>query len=164
MKTYAAISSAPSRGTALLEVLLCSFILATGVLAVLNMQTLALGTTRASEHLMRAEWLLNDMLERMKANPSGFAAALEIWPTGHILARCETLSGCTAEQLAAHDLARWYQRLAEWLPGGYGEINPARWAEFPQTARLYLVHVRWQGNDPGDSHAAMPGSSAMVAL
>ncbi|MBC55099.1 MAG: type IV pilus modification protein PilV [Gammaproteobacteria bacterium] len=164
MKACAVIRPSLSRGIALLEVLLCSFILATGILAVLNMQALALGTAQTSAHLMRAEWLLNDILERMKANPTGFSAALESGAGGGLLGRCETLNGCTAAQLATHDLAQWQQRLTEWLPGGHGEIQPANWADFPSSATLYHVQVRWHGNDAGRGDAPVPRSSAMVAL
>lgn len=164
MKTLVTISTGASRGIALLEVLLCSFILATGILAVLNMQTLALGTVQSSTHLLRAEWLLNDMLERMKANPSGFAAALATGPNGRVVEHCETLSGCTVRELAAHDLAGWQQQLAELLPEGYGEIEPATIPDFPSTAALFRVRVRWQGSDQGNGYMPAPVSGAIVVL
>jgi len=164
MKTLAAIRSGPIQGVALLEVMLCSFLLASGLVAVLSMQTLALGNAQTSGHLLRAEWLLNDMLERMKANPSGFIATLAAEPNGRVRGHCESISGCTAEELAAHDLARWHQRLAELLPGGYGEIRPATLPGFPLAARLYQVRVRWQGNDQDYGFASAPDSSGMVAL
>lgn len=164
MKTPVTITIGTNRGIALLEVLLCSFILATGVLAVLNMQTLALGTVQSSAHLLRAEWLLNDMLERMKANPPGFAAALATGPNGRVSEYCETVSGCTVRELAAHDLAVWHQRLAALLPGGYGEIEPATIADFPSTAVLFRVRVRWQGSDQNNGYMSAPVSSAIVVL
>lgn len=164
MKTFISISTGASRGIALLEVLLCGFILTSGILAVLNMQALALGTVQSSTHLMQAEWLLNDMLERMKANPSGFAAALTSGPNGRVFEHCETVSGCTVRELAAHDLAGWQQRLAELLPEGYGEIEPATIPDFPSTAVLSQVRVRWQGSEQGNGDMSAPVISAIVVL
>lgn len=161
MKSRPAIRPGSSQGIALLEVLLCSFILATGIMAVLNMQTLALGAAQGNGHLLRAEWLLHDMLERMKANPSGFSTALAANPTGVILERCESPGGCSTAELAAHDLARWHRRLAELLPGGYGEIEPATVTGFPPAVELYRVHVSWQVSD---GYSPAPGSSAIVVL
>jgi type IV pilus assembly protein PilV len=164
MKAPAPVSFGPGRGLALLEVLLSSFILATGLLAVLNMQTLAVGTAQTNGHLLQAEWLLHDMLERIKANPSGFGVALAAWPDGQSDARCESPTGCTTTELAAHDLAGWQRRLAERLPGGYGEIEPVTMAEFPLPAATYRVSVRWLGSGNNDGDAQLPASSGIVVL
>lgn len=154
---------------ALLEVLISSVIMATGMLAMLSMQTLALGTTLANSHLLQAEWQLNDLLERMKANPEGFAASLPTHPRGHVTMQCETVPGCSPAELAAHDLARWHQRLEALLPAGYGEISAATIEDYPLSARVYRVRVRWLGQDGrsregGGGAVQMPVSSGIVAL
>lgn len=148
----------------MLEVLLSSFILATGILAALNMQTLAVGTAQTNGHLLQAEWLLIDILERIKANPSGFSVALAAWPDGQSDARCESPTGCTTTELAAHDMAGWQRRLAERLPGGYGEIEPVTMAEFPSPVAAYRVSVRWLGSENSGGDAQMPVSSGIVVL
>ncbi len=164
MKIHAARRAGFARGIALLEVLICSFILATGIVAVLNMQTLAVGVTLNSGHLLQAEWLLNDILERIKANPSGYQVALATGADGHVHDYCETLTACSAAELAEHDLARWQQRLAERLPGGYGTIEPVALPAFPPAARPYRVRVHWQGSIHGHGPASSPVSSGIVVL
>ena len=149
------------QGIALIEVLLSSFIMTTGILAVLSMQTMALARAQTNSHLLQAEWLLNDMLERMKANPSGFAISLQARPQGLVKAQCETMSGCSPAELAAHDLARWHHRVVSLLPAGNAEIRSMTVAGYPESARAYQVFVRWQ-KDQGT--LAMPVSSGIVVL
>jgi Tfp pilus assembly protein PilV len=143
---------------------LASFILGTGILAVLNMQALALSTSQNNSHLLRAEWLLNDMLERMKANPFGFLTALQLLPEGKINAQCESAPGCSPEELAAHDLARWRQRLTASLPEGHGEIEATTIAGYSHSARVFRVTVRWQGSRGSGRATQMPDSSGIVVL
>lgn len=152
-----------ARGVALLEVLLSSFIMATGMLAMLSMQTLALGTAQRNADLLQAEWLLNDMLERMKANPGGFVLALQAVPEGRVTALCETLSACSPYELAAHDLASWHYRLETLLPAGHGEISVMQIPGYPPASRVYRVRVRWQGQHGGGARQ-IPASSGIVVL
>lgn len=135
--------------------------MATGVLTVLSMQTLALSRTLANTHLLQAEWLLNDMLERMKANPAGFASSLSDQPTGQLTPQCETVSGCSPVQLAAHDLAYWYQRVETLLPGGGADVVPATLDGFPDSTPAYQLRVHWQN---GQDALTMPVSSGVVVL
>lgn len=151
-------------GMALLEVLISSLIVATGILAVLSMQTQALATTQTNRHFLQAEWLLNDMLERMKANPAGFAQSLENTPQGEITVACETSVGCSSTELAAHDLAQWYWRLEALLPAGRGEIALTSLAGFPDAARVYRVLVQWHGSKDDSHIGSIPHSSAIVVL
>ncbi|OFE11031.1 type IV pilus modification protein PilV [Pseudohongiella acticola] len=151
-------------GIALFEVLLTSFILAAGILAVLNMQAMAVATSQNNSHQQRAEWLLHDMLERMKANPQGFWHALQVSPDGEPNAQCLTMTGCSPAELAAHDLANWQQQLVETLPVGSGEIKSTTLAGYPHTARAYRVSVHWQGSQGSGSATQRPDSSAIVVL
>lgn len=153
-----------SGGMALVEVLLSSLLVTTGMLAVLSMQTQALATAQSNRQFMQAEWLLNDMLERMKANPGGYARALTSTAQGEVNVACETPAGCSSMALAAHDLALWYGRLESSLPAGHGEITPTSMPGFPDAASVYRVLVQWH-DYAGDSHgAAMPHSSSIVVL
>lgn len=151
-------------GTALLEVLLSSFIIATGVAAILTMQTLGTATTQANRHFLQAEWLRNDMLERMKANPAGFAAALTNMPQGQVSADCESRVGCSYSELAAHDLAQWHRRLQSLLPSGHGEIEPTTMTGYPDAASVFSVRVSWQGSERDKAVAALSVSSGIVVL
>ena len=153
--------SGKGQGIALVEVLLSGFIMTTGILAELSMQTMALARAQTNSHLLQAEWLLSDMLERMKANRSGFVISLQVLPRGLVKAQCETVSGCSPAELAAHDLARWYHRVATLLPTGNVEIRPVTVAGYPESARTYQVFVRWQTDQ---DTWAMPVSSGIVVL
>lgn len=155
--------SGRARGVALLEVLVSSFIMATGMLAMLSMQTLALGTAQRNADLLQAEWLLNDMLERMKANPGGFVLALQAQPGGRVNTLCETLSACSPAELALHDLANWYHRLETLLPAGHGEISVLEIPGYPPSSRVYRVRVGWQGQQGGGARQ-IPASSGIVVL
>ena len=155
--------SKPGRhgGIALIEVLISSFIMATGMLAVLSMQTMALSRVQANTQLLQAEWLLNDMLERMKGNPLGFASVLPARPGGQQMAHCQTRTGCSPAELAAHDLVRWHERIETLLPGGRGEVLPVSLTVYPEGKPIYQVRVVWQ---LGQGDLQMPVSSGLVAL
>ncbi|HDZ10294.1 type IV pilus modification protein PilV [Pseudohongiella sp.] len=164
MKTSSVNAPQKHCGMALLEVLLSSFIIATGIAAVLSMQALGVGTVQANRHFLQAEWLLYDMIERMKANPAGFAASLANMPQGQVNVDCESRTGCWYIELAAHDLAQWHWQLQSLLPSGRGEIVPTPMAGYPDAARVYRVLVRWHGSEDDEQFASMPLSSGVVVL
>lgn len=150
-------------GFALIEVLTALFIL-TSVL--LGLALLLISVTQHSRELvfqMQALWYVEDMLERVRANP-GFDYAIAYEVTPQPAADCARVI-CSAEHMAIFEVASWkcllagtgnercHRRLADsqeaalcqqWqlpehchaLPGGDGRIAV--------TGRLYRVSVRWQ--------------------
>jgi type IV pilus assembly protein PilV len=112
------------RGFSLLEVMVSLAILAVGLLGMTALQNEALRFNFAAFTDSQAQFLINDMVERIRANPGsslyrlGFA---EPAPTAAI--DCATAT-CTPNQMAAWDLAQWRANIEDsaLLPDGESEI------------------------------------------
>lgn len=160
-KSKIGVKSAP--GFALIEVLTALFILTA---ALLGLALLLISVTQHSRELvlqMQALWYVEDMLERMRANP-GLDYAIAYEATPQPVADCARAL-CSPEQMALFEVASWKCLLAgtgnerchrqltglreaalcqRWqlpehchaLPGGDGRIAVS--------GRRYRVSVRWQ--------------------
>ena len=143
------------RGFTLLEVLIATVIMAVGILGVAGLQVVSLQQNRSS--LLRAEALqiADDILDRMRANPTQSYATVQFTDPPSSSARdCVALS-CSASQMADYDVAQWkclispldpstsdpyaictsFGITGSTLPGGEGEITLVSGAE--------IVKVRW---------------------
>ncbi len=94
-------------GLSLLEVLISALVLSAGLLGLASLQIVGMKTTHNSHQMQQATWLVNDLLEHMRANRTaalagdyGIATDCTAAPT-----QC-TASICTSTQLAAYDLYR----------------------------------------------------------
>ena len=120
-------------GFAMIEVLLAVVILAIGLLAGSRMQILGLNYTQGATSRSYATMAANDILDRMRLNPSatatygGFNSNSTIPPDQG----CAT-NGCNPVQLANHDLRIWarYFRAGDATqaatllpPGAFGTIT-----------------------------------------
>jgi len=95
-------------GFAMIEVLLAVVILAIGLLAGSRMQILGLNYTQAATTRTYATMAANDILDRMRLNPTAKATYNGFNSTGTIPPNqnCVT-NGCNATQLAQEDLRIW---------------------------------------------------------
>jgi len=62
------------------------------------------------------------MGERMRANTAGVTAGNYDEPVPALTAACQLPAGCSAGQMAAHDIAEWITILASNLPAGTGVV------------------------------------------
>lgn len=113
------------KGSALLEALISMVILALGALALLGMQLRTLSETQTGTGRMQAVKLIEDIAERIKANPGTFAERgnyVLAWGAAPVaLANCAA-TACTPVQLASWDLNRWKQSVINTMSSGDATI------------------------------------------
>jgi type IV pilus assembly protein PilV len=92
-------------------------------LGIAGMMTISVKNNHNGYLRSQANFLAENMLERMRANPNG------LWnsfyggtaTTGSV--DCDVTSPCDFQQLAQYDMQQWAQSLAQALPNGQGTIN-----------------------------------------
>ncbi|MBN4075379.1 MAG: type IV pilus modification protein PilV [SAR86 cluster bacterium] len=142
-----------SPGFSLIEVLISLSILAAGLLGMTALQNEALQFNQAAFTDSQAQFLINDMVERIRANRGNNTYAIgfiENTPTASV--NCEATT-CTSNQMATWDIAQW-RALVEstvasdgvtYLPSGESQIL------FNTTSQTYIVSVRYDWNQLGES-------------
>lgn len=110
------------RGATMIEVLVSMIILAGGVIGVSALVTTGLRVNMTSYLRTQAVFYAQDMTERMRANIAGVEAGDYDAPVPALNANCLAQAGCTAAQMAAHDVAEWAAILAGNLPAGTGTV------------------------------------------
>jgi len=136
-------------GFALVESLLCLGLLAFALAGLVGAQVEALRLGQTAWLDTQAQWLLNDMLERLHANPAGgdytlrFGEAVPALPVD-----CEQLS-CSSQQLAIYDLRQWRARVDDGrvLPGAEGQILRTGSAEWEVSLRFHWRGAGWSAED-----------------
>lgn len=106
----------------MIEVLISLIILSGGVLGVSALVTTGLRVNMTSYLRTQAVIYSQDMSERMRANLTGVVAGNYDEPVPALTAACQLPAGCSAAQMAAHDLAEWMTVLATNLPAGSGLV------------------------------------------
>lgn len=119
--------AASQRGFTLMEALVALVVAAVGILAVVAVQLRALGDTRVSVHRAQAIGLIDDLSERMRANPNALVHMEDYaadWGSGEEEAPPDPIcsAACTPEQLARYDVWAWRQNVAAALPNGHAAI------------------------------------------
>ncbi|RZS33582.1 type IV pilus modification protein PilV [Corticibacter populi] len=122
---------ATQHGLTLIESLVAIIILGLGVLALLGVQLSTLAETQNSTRRAHAIRIMEDLSERIKSNPGGFAQlgsyVLTDWvededdlPTATTSCAAANSSArpCSASQLAAWDLRDWAEAARLSLPAG----------------------------------------------
>lgn len=99
-------------GVGLIEVLIAILVIAVGVLGNITMQLSAKRVGQEAVQRSLASGLAQDLLERMRANPSALSDYAGSWKYGVTIASAGTDCGadsasCTGTQMAAYDLNQW---------------------------------------------------------
>jgi type IV pilus assembly protein PilV len=143
-----------SRGFSLIEVLVAVVILAVGILGVAGLQVVSMQQNRSA--LLRAQALQmgTDMLDRMRANPTGTytGIAFEDGPDG-ATTTCINQT-CSEAQMATFDISQWKCSLnssdADGDPEpvcvalGIGGVLPNGAGSIAKVGAVHEVRVRWQ--------------------
>jgi type IV pilus assembly protein PilV len=149
--------SRPQHGSSLLEVLVSMIILAIGILGIGAMQTSSLKSNQSSYLRTQAVFHGLDIVERMRSNLAGVQAGDYDDPTPALTAACLTAAGCTATQLAAHDVAEWEAGIEGGLPAGAATVcldsdpsdgTPAVPA-CDSLGAVYAIKIWWDDNRDG---------------
>ena len=135
------------RGVTLIESLVAIVVMALGILGILGVQMRTLTDTQTSVRRAQAIRLIEDMGERMKANPSALAN-LNSYVTNFAATPTvpDCSGGCTAANLAAYDVAVWKRTVRENLPLGKASIFVAP-GETNGNRRQLGVIVAWRENE-----------------
>ena len=137
----------PQRGITLLESLVAIVVMALGILGILGVQMRTLSDTQTGVRRAQAIRLIEDMGERMRANPSALAnlsSYVSNFAASPTVPSCA--SGCTAANLATYDVAVWKRTVRESLPLGKASIFVAP-GEADGNRRQLGVIVAWRENE-----------------
>ncbi len=115
-------------GFNLIENMVTLFIISVGMLGIAGMQLTALKVNQNSHYYSQALILGKDLADRMRANMVGVVnghydlgagtldMAIEINPF------CQNTVGCSARDMAGHDIQEWWNKLEATLPVGNGFV------------------------------------------
>mgnify|MGYP003608823969 CR=1 FL=1 len=112
-------------GFTLLEVLITLIVLSVGLLGLSGLQTMSLRSNHDAYLRSQAAIQAYDLVDRMRANSGSNSSAYIKSGTdmvGTEKAACDTTAGCTATEMALHDLFKWNQANQTLLPQGIGIV------------------------------------------
>ncbi|MDB5968804.1 MAG: putative type 4 fimbrial biosis pilv-related transrane protein [Hydrocarboniphaga sp.] len=140
-------------GFTLIEVLITIFITAIGLLTVAGLQAASKKVNFETAQRTSATALAQDMVERIRANPSAKVSYLTSDATAAASATgCAASSAaCSSADLAAYDVYQWGQKLLgaeEQDASGNitgGLVNPTGCITYDATNKVYRVAVAWRG-------------------
>ncbi|RLA45095.1 MAG: type IV pilus modification protein PilV [Gammaproteobacteria bacterium] len=107
-----------NKGFTLLEVLIAVLVLSIGLLGLAGLQLTGLRNNHSANLRGQATQFAYDMVDQVRANPVGLAAASYNSPTSASTATCLTTEGCTPAQLAQHNMFEWLADITNALPDG----------------------------------------------
>lgn len=152
------------RGAMLLESLVSILVLALGVMALSGVQLRTLAETQTSVRRAQAVRAIEDLAERIKANPDGYGQLRSgSYTSGWDADMASTDDGCSTHtcnpgELAHSDLVRWRNNLAQTLPMGRANVfMSADETADPANGRQLAVMVGWRSTErPHADDAALP--------
>lgn len=146
--------SSVQRGFALLESLIAIVVMALGILGILGLQMRTLTNTQTSLYRAQAIRLIEDLNERLMANPNAFLSAdgyLTDWentPSSQI--DCNS-TPCGHSELAAFDIARWKAQVGSTLPNGDASVFYAEDEPQADNRRQLGVMISWRENESSNA-------------
>ena len=147
LKRSSNANSLRMQGFTLIEVLVSLFILAVGMLGMTALQNEGLKNNHAAFVDSQAQFLLADMVERIRANPGNNTYVIGYLETPAVITvNCATTS-CTSDQMALWDLNRWRAQVENpaYLPDGESQIL------FNNLTRTFSVSIRYDWSQLGNS-------------
>jgi type IV pilus assembly protein PilV len=130
-------------GFTLIEVLISLTLLAVGMLGMTALQTESLKFNNAALTDSQAQFLLQDMSERIRANKGNNTYVMsytdELEP---VTVDC-AVTDCTENFMALWDMTQWRDSVAETLPQGESQIL------FNTLNRTYVISVRYDWSQLG---------------
>ena len=144
------------RGITLLESLVALLISALGILGIVGVQMRTLVDTQTAVHRAQAIRLIEDLNERLRANPNGLATMIanQTAVFGTISEPDDDCSStsCTATQLMMYDLWVWKENTKSTLPeGSEAHIFQAPWDIGSTDPRQIGVRISWRENEKDSS-------------
>jgi len=144
------------RGISLIESLIAIVVTALGILGILGVQMRTLSDTSTTVRRAQAIRLIEDLGERMKANPNALANINAYTTTfSDVPAPGSCTTGCNHSQLATYDMQVWKKAVRDNLPIGKAAIfvPPAEAGLPPGQGRQLGIMVAWRENERDTSAA-----------
>lgn len=144
------------RGFTLIEVLVALLVLSIGLLGLAALQTTSLQLNTSSYQRTQATLLAYDIIDRMRANTTGFsngnyhtpdataAASKKAAYTGCKDSGCacnSTTTTCNTSNIALYDLGKWYERAEKAL--GASALAPT----ISQSSSQAIITIYWTEQD-----------------
>ena len=110
-----------SQGFSMIEVLITLLLIAIGVLGMVALQGRSIGYTQDSIQRNTAATLANDLMEQIRANPTGLPVTSGFYKAAGASFPSLPGSGCSSTSVSASEqLACWSDRASKLLPGASG--------------------------------------------
>jgi len=146
------------RGITLLESLIAIVVAALGILGILGVQMRTLTDTHTSMRRTQAIRLIEDLSERMKANPNALSSINTYvmgWssstPTPQASSVCTNGTSCSQTALASYDIREWKRLVERTLPlGNAATFLALSDSANPSNQRQLGVLIRWRENERAD--------------
>lgn len=134
-----------SQGFSLIEVLIALSILATGLLGITALQNEALRYTHAAFVDSQAQFLISDIIERIRANSDSNSYTLSFSDSASLSSINCAEQACTPKQMTTWDIKQWRQNVEDniYLPGGESQIR------FNQSTRTFDISIRYNWSSLG---------------
>lgn len=154
-------TSSFSRGISLLESLVAMVVLVLGVLAMLAWQLRILSDTQTTTRRVQAIRLIEDLGERIRANPHSWDQLeryVSDWQAAAPapLAKSCDAQACSARELADYELAQWRLQVERSLPLGQSRLFLAPGEDQAANRRQLGVMIRWRESTHGIRGTADP--------
>lgn len=150
-----AAARARQRGVSMAEALVALLVMSIGMLGIAGLYITSLQSNRTALLRTQAVNLVNDMIDRIRANPmarDNYDLAVK-WKDAPVSQDCDDSSkgNCSTTKLAEDDLYRWTESVKSLLPG-----SPTMKVSYTAAAKSgqpdnYLVQVTW--SEPGEKTA-----------
>lgn len=130
-------------GFTMVEVMVALVVLAVGLLGIAALLLKSLQSGRTATYRTQAVNLAADLADRIRSNRTaqeGYGTLYADTPTA--VAACDTTGGCSDADLAATDLLRWKETIADLLPEGQGQVVVTLPAAAGEPAN-YVVSIQW---------------------
>lgn len=149
-KQNCAFGSNLSAGFTMLEVLISLFVLSIGLLGLAALQATSLALNTDSYLRTQATFFAYDILDRMRANPTGLSSgAYDVATSGDAATKASSSVTCDGSgnacdnlNLAAGDLGDWYRRMDQVLPGAQNNR-----ATIARVGTRVTVRITWTEHD-----------------
>ena len=139
-------------GVTLIESLVATTVLAIGILSLLTAQIRTLAETQTGVHRAQAVRAIEDLAERIKANPDGFGqlragAYASPWDATSNAApdACDT-NACSPADLARSDVVQWRKTIARTLPLGRANVFTDESVALGDRRQIGVM-VGWRANE-----------------
>ncbi|MCK5888336.1 MAG: type IV pilus modification protein PilV [Methylococcales bacterium] len=133
-------------GFTLVEVLVATFILTTGLLGMASLQTVGLRNVMSANSSGQASQLVYDMIDRMRVNrvnsKQGSGSHYVTIAPSAVYEQFNCADGCSDAELAQNDLYQWNESLNNALVNSKAEISYAN----PD----FIIKVQWDGDHSGE--------------